>query len=63
MLVAAREFLVGDLHLAEEDVAGVERDAAEGGVADGAGLLPDFLEHEVLVAALFGLDGVPGDAL
>jgi hypothetical protein len=54
---------VGDLHFGEEDVAGVERDAAEGGVADGAGLLVDFLEHEVLVAGLFGLDGVPGDAL
>ena len=47
----------------EEDVAGVEGDAAEGGVADGAGLLVDFLEHEVLVAGFFGLDGVPGDAL
>ena len=23
----------------------------------------DFLEHEVLVAGFFGLDGVPGDAL
>ena len=44
-------------------MAGVEGDAAEGGVADGAGLLVDFLEHEVLVAGLFGLDGVPGDAL
>ena len=40
-----------------------ERDAAEGGVADGARLLPDFLEHEVLVAALFRLDGIPLDAL
>ena len=40
-----------------------ERDAAEGGVADGAGLLIDFLEHEMLVAGFFGLDGVPGDAL
>ena len=41
----------------------VEGDAAEGGVADGAGLLVDFLEHEVLVAGLFGLDGIPLDAL
>ena len=57
------EVFVGDLHFLEEDVAGVEGDAAEGGVADGAGLLVDFLEHEVLVAGLFGLDGVPGDAL
>ena len=59
----AGELVVVDLHFAEEDVAGVERDAAEGGVADGAGLLPDFLEHEVLVAALFRLDGIPLDAL
>src|SRR6201747_2334591 len=57
------EFLGGDGHVGEEDAAGVERDAAEGGVADGAGLLVDFLEHEVLVAGFFGLDGVPGDAL
>ncbi len=52
-----------DLHVGEEDLAGVERDAAKGGVADGAGLLVDLLEHEVLVAGLLGLDGVPGDAL
>ena len=57
------EGLVGNLHLGEEDFAGVERDAAQGGVADGAGLLKDFLEHEVLVAALFRLDGIPEDAL
>ncbi len=59
----AGEFVVIDLHFAEEDAAGVERDAAEGGVANGAWLLPDFLEHEVLVATLFSLDGVPLDAL
>ena len=57
------EFGVGDVHFAEEDAAGVEGDAAEDGVADGAGLLLDFLEHEVLVAGLFGLHGVPLDAL
>ncbi len=33
--------------------------AAQHGVADGARLLKDFLEHEVLVAALFRHDGVP----
>ena len=59
----AGEFVVVDFHFAEEDVAGVERDAAEGGVANGARLLPDFLEHEVLVAALFRLDRIPLDAL
>jgi hypothetical protein len=53
----------GDLHVGQEDAAGVERDAAEGGVADGARLLVDFLQHEVLVAGLFGLDRVPEDAL
>ena len=38
-LAGAAEVLVGDLHFVEEDFAGVERDAAEGGVADGARLL------------------------
>src|SRR6185312_12429428 len=52
-----------EVEVVEEDVAGVEGDAAERGVADGAGLLVDLLEHEVLVAGFFGLDGVPGDAL
>ena len=62
-LAGVADLVVGDVQVVEEDVAGVEGDAAEGGVADGAGLLVDFLEHEVLVAGLFGLDGVPGDAL
>ena len=62
MLGARGQLFVGDLHFAEEDFAGVERDAAQRGVGNGARLLPDFLEHEVLVAALFRLDGIPGDA-
>ena len=33
------------------------------GVLHGLGLLVDLLEHEVLVAALLGLDGVPVEAL
>src|SRR5260370_16863980 len=53
------ELVGGDVEVVEEDFAGLEGDAAEGGVADGAGLLVDLLEHEVLVARLFGLDGVP----
>ena len=62
MLDARRQLLVGNLHLAQEDLARVERNAAQRGVANGARLLPDFLEHEVLVAALFRLDRIPLDA-
>src|SRR5271165_5338520 len=57
------EFVVGHLHLGEEDMTGVLRNAAERGVADGARLLIDFLEHEVLEAAFFRHDRVPGDML
>ena len=53
------EFFVGNLHLAQENLARVERDAAQRGVGNGPRLLPDFLEHEVLVAALFRLDRIP----
>ena len=52
-----------DLHLVEKDGAGVLRDAAERGVADGARLLINLFEHEVLEAALLRHDGIPGDAL
>ena len=57
------EFLLGDVHLVEEDFGGIERHAGEQGVPDGAGLLKDFLLHEMLEAALFRHDGVPGDML
>src|SRR5262249_39578392 len=39
------------------------RNAAEQSVANGARLLEDFLLHEVLVAALFRHDGIPGDVV
>ena len=39
------------------------RNAAEQSVAHGARLLENFLLHEMLVAALFGHDRVPGDVL
>ena len=61
--LAALELGFVDVHFVEEDGAGVLRDAAERGVADGARLLINFLEHEVLEAALFRHDRVPGDAL
>jgi len=46
-----------------KDVAGVEGNSSECGVADGARLLVNFLEHEVLETALFSHDRVPGDVL
>ena len=57
------ELGLADLHLVEEDLAGIERNPPQGGVADGARLLVDFLEHEMLEAALLRHDGVPGDVL
>ena len=65
MLIFLQRFELGfgDLHLVEEDMAGILRDAAERGVADGARLLVDFLEHEMLEAALFRHDRIPGDVL
>ena len=52
-----------NVHFVQEDFAGIERHAGEQRVAHGARLLEDFLLHEMLVAALFGHDGVPGDVL
>jgi len=48
-------------HLFEEDVARILRDPAQRGVANGTRLLIDFLEHEMLEAALFRHDRIPGD--
>ena len=62
-LVELAEVVLGDVHLVEEDLAGIERDAAQRGVADRARLLVDFLQHEMLEAALFRHDRVPGDVL
>ena len=61
--VAARSSSGREVEVGQEDAAGIERDAAEGGVADGARLLVDLLEHEMLVTGFFGLDGIPGDAV
>ena len=58
-----RELRVGDLHLLEEHLAGVLRDAAEDRLARRGRLLEDLLEHEVLVAGLLGHDRIPQHAL
>ncbi len=60
-LLELAELLFGDLHFVQEDSSRVLRDAAQKSVAHGARLLENLLLHEVLVAALFGHDGIPGD--
>src|SRR5690606_5109148 len=53
--------LVREAELGVDQVARLEIDPAAQGVLDGARLLEDLLEHEVLVAALFRLNGAPID--
>ena len=62
-LLQRAERLVRDVQVLEEDLAAVERDAAEDRVARGGRLLEDLLEHEVLVAALLRRDRIPQHAL
>ena len=57
------KFSFGNLHFIQKNFAGIEGNAAQRRVANSAWLLKDFLEHEVLVAAFFRLDGIPGNAL
>ena len=52
-----------DVQILEEDLAAVQGDPPQDGVAGRGGLLVDFLEHEVLVAALLRRDRVPQHAL
>src|SRR5438132_14145490 len=49
--------------LVEKHATCVERDAAFDSFANGARLLVNLLEHEMLEAAFFRLDRIPGDAL
>ena len=53
------EDVLGEVDLLQEDVPLLERHAAEDRVSRGGRLLKDFLEHEVLVSALFCGDRVP----
>src|SRR5262249_15483623 len=59
----AAELLALDLHRVQKYAARVERYATQSSVADGARLLVNLLEHEMLEAALFSLDRIPVDAL
>jgi hypothetical protein len=54
---------VGEAHLGAVDVALLAVDAPAEGVLEGARLLEDLLQHEVLVAGLLGHGGRPVDAL
>ena len=58
-LVDLAQFLVAQSLLVEDDA--VVGEVPEQGVGDRGGLLGDLLEHEVLVAALFGGRQVPVD--
>src|SRR5271166_5153360 len=62
-LFGSAEFSLAKLHLVEKDVAGVERDPPQRSITDGARLLVNFLEHEMLEAALFRHDRIPGHML
>src|SRR5262249_9083999 len=62
-LLQLADLVIADLHLVEEDLPTVLRDAAQRSVADSARLLVNFLEHEMLVAALLRHDWVPGNML
>src|SRR6185369_5563507 len=54
----------GDVaHLVEKHLTAVERDATLHRVANGARLLVNLLEHEMLEAALFRHDRIPRDPL
>ena len=57
------KFRGGDVHFVQENAACFLSDTPESRIADGARLLKDFLEHEMLVAAFFGHDRVPEDVL
>src|SRR4051794_30739702 len=62
-LAERAELGVADLHFFQIDAAAVERNATECGVADRTWLLMNLFEHEMLEAALFRHDRIPGNVL
>src|SRR5204862_6647501 len=59
--VEAGEVAILEAELGDADVGRLEVQAFAHGVAEGLGLLEDFLEHEVGIAGLFGGLAGPGD--
>src|SRR5437868_1751542 len=58
-LLEFAEFGFRNADLVEKHPPAFQTQASEHRVPNGAGLLKNFLEHEVLVAALFGHDRIP----
>jgi hypothetical protein len=59
--VEAGEIAVPELELGNVDLPGVGIDTIAHGAADHVGLLEDFLQHEMRIAALFRGVGIPAD--
>ena len=62
-LLECAERVVGDVEILEEDSASIQRHPSQNRVPSCCRLLVDLLEHEVLVAGLFGRDGIPQHTL
>ena len=62
-MLEALPYVFAQLDILQMDGVRIERKSAEDRVLDRDGLLINFLEHEVLVAALFRHDRIPGDVL
>ena len=57
------EFVLGNVHLIEENFSRIERNPADQRVSHGARLLENFLLHEMLESALFRHDRIPRNVL
>ena len=60
-IVEAAKLLLGNLHIVQKYFAGVLGNSPEQRVPDRSRLLENFLLHEMLVAALFRHDRIPGN--
>src|SRR5690242_4179819 len=62
-LLEGAELLAADVHIAEINLTGVLGNSAEERIANGSRLFENFFLHEMLIAALFRHDGIPGDVV